>query len=199
MIGKRKGIIADMMEGVTKGMTEGIFLEPLGLYLQVERRKGRIRRISFSTERPEFPMPPEEEEAILNCWLEGGEVPWELLDLSGLTKFQKDALEFVTTIPPGETLTYGEVAERLGRPNAARAAGQALGKNPFPLIIPCHRVVGSKGLGGYSSGVGLKKRLLDVEKEICHRTLWGAGVAETPVFRPGRIAPRPLYRNIFTN
>ncbi len=168
MIGKRERIGADMMEGEMKGMTEGIFLEPLGLYILVERRKGRIGKISFSTERPEVPTPPEEEEAFLKCWLEGGEVPWELLDLSGLTEFQKDVLELVATIPPGETLTYGEVAEGIGSPKAARAVGQALGKNPFPLIIPCHRVVGSKGLGGYSSGVGLKKRLLDVEKEICH-------------------------------
>ncbi len=152
-------------------MTEGIFLEPLGFYLLVERREGRIGRISFSTERPKVPIPPEEKEAILRCWPGGEKVPWDLLDLSALTEFQRTVLKFVATIPPGETLTYGQVAEGIRRPNAARSVGSALGKNPFPLIIPCHRVVGSNGIGGYSSGVDLKRRLLDVEKEICHSNL----------------------------
>jgi len=66
-------------------------------------------------------------------------------------------------------LTYGQVAEGIKRPGAARAVGQALGKNPFLLIIPCHRVVGSKGIGGYSLGLNLKRRLLDVEREICQK------------------------------
>jgi len=155
-------------EGNDADLTEGMFLEPLGLYLLVERRKGRIGKISFTEERPERPLPPEEEDALLKCWPGGEEVPRRLLDLSGLTEFQKVVLKFVATIPPGETMTYGEIAKRLGRPKAARAVGMALGKNPFPLIIPCHRVVGSKGFGGYSSGVDLKRRLLDVEREICH-------------------------------
>ncbi len=155
-------------EGNDADLTEGMFLEPLGFYLLVEWRKGRISKISFTEERPEVPMPPEEEDALLKCWPEGEEVPWDLFDLTSLTEFQREVLSFVASIPPGETLTYGQVAERLGRPKAARAVGQALGKNPFPLIIPCHRVVGSKDIGGYSSGIGLKKRLLDVEREICH-------------------------------
>ncbi len=152
-------------------MTEGIFLEPLGLYLKVERLKGRIERISFSPERQEVLMPPEEVEALMKCWPGGEKVPWNLLDLSGLTEFQREVLSFVASIPLGETLTYGQVAEGLGRPGAARAVGSALGKNPFPLIIPCHRVVGTRGLGGYSSGTELKRKLLDVEKEICHLNL----------------------------
>jgi methylated-DNA-[protein]-cysteine S-methyltransferase len=162
----REGSYADRMEGAT----EGIFLEPLGLYLLVERSEGRIGRISFSAKRPKVPMPPKEKEALLRCWPGGEEgVPWDLLDLSGLTGFQREVLSFVASIPLGETLTYGQVAERLGRPKAARAVGSALAANPFPLIIPCHRVVGSKGIGGYSSGVELKRRLLDVEREIFQR------------------------------
>ena len=161
----REGSDADRMEG----MTEGIFLEPLGFYLLVERHEGRIGRISFSAESPKVPTPPEEKEALLRCWPGGEKVPWDLLDLSGLTEFQRRVLSFVASIPPGKTLTYGQVAERLGGPKAARAVGSALGKNPFPLIIPCHRVVGSKGIGGYSSGVELKRRLLKIEKETCRR------------------------------
>ena len=161
MTGKKEGNDADP--------TEGLFLERLGLYLLVEGREGRIRKISLSQERPKVPIPSEEEEALLRCWLEGGEVPLELLDLSGLTEFQKEVLRFVASIPPGETMTYGQVAQRLGRPKAFRAVGQALRANPFLLIIPCHRVVGSKDLGGYSSGLDLKRRLLDLEKEICQK------------------------------
>jgi len=114
-------------------------------------------------------MPREEKEGLLGCWLGGEEVPWRVLDLSNLTEFQKEVLKSVASIPPGETLTYGQVAERIGRPKAARAVGQAVGKNPFPLIIPCHRVVGSKGLGGYSSGLDLKRRILDIERDICQK------------------------------
>lgn len=166
MTGKKNGDAADLSEDVTRSMTEAIFLEPLDLYLLAKRRNGLICKTSFTIERPKAPQPPKkEEEALLKCWLEGGRVPWELLDLSGLTDFQREVLELVATIPLGETLTYGEVAERLGKPGAARAVGQALKANPFPLIVPCHRVVGSKGLGGYSSGVELKKRLLEIEKE----------------------------------
>ncbi len=147
---------------------EGFFLEPFGLYLLVERRDGMIRKIDFSVERPKHQVPPDEEEALLGCWLKGEPVPFEL-DFSGLTEFQREVLEVTSRIPPGETMTYGQLAERLGRPKAARAVGQALGKNPFPLIIPCHRVVGARSIGGYSSGVDLKRRLLDVEREICQR------------------------------
>ncbi len=150
-------------------MTEGIFLEPLGVYLLVERRDGLIGKTRFSAERPGGSVPPEDEEALLRCWPGGEEVPWDLLDLSGLTEFQRGVLEVTSRIPLGESLTYGQVAERLGRPKAARAVGQALGKNPFPLIIPCHRVVGSRSIGGYSSGVELKRRLLEIEREICQK------------------------------
>lgn len=151
--------------------TEGFFIASLGLCLLMERDGGRMNRISFSSVRPEVSIPPEEKEALLRCWPGGEKVPWDLLDLSGLTEFQREVLSLVASIPLGETLTYGQVAEGLGRPKAARAVGSALKRNPFPLIVPCHRVVGSKDIGGYSLGVDLKKRLLEVEKEICHLNL----------------------------
>ena len=146
----------------------GFFLEPLGLYLLVERRDGLIRKIRFSARRPKHTVPPDEEEALLGCWLKGEPVPFEL-DFSGLTEFQREVFEVTSRIPLGETMTYGQLADKIGRPNAARAVGQAMGKNPFPLIIPCHRVVGSKGIGGYSSGVELKRKVLDIEREICQK------------------------------
>lgn len=86
--------------------------------------------------------------------------------LSG-TAFQKDVWRALLTIPCGTTVTYTELAAMAGHPNAVRAVGSAVGKNPLPPMIPCHRVVRSDGgLGGYSApgGVAEKKRLLESEK-----------------------------------
>jgi methylated-DNA-[protein]-cysteine S-methyltransferase len=86
------------------------------------------------------------------------------LDLSWATPFQRRVWEVDRSIPYGETRTYSWVASKLGMPNAARAVGQALAKNPLPIIIPCHRVICSNGgLGGFSSGRDWKRKLLETE------------------------------------
>jgi methylated-DNA-[protein]-cysteine S-methyltransferase len=84
------------------------------------------------------------------------------LDLERLTPFQQSVLQTARRIPAGTVWTYGRVAQAIGKPQASRAVGQALGRNPTPIVIPCHRVVASAGgLGGYSGGGGLEsKRLL---------------------------------------
>jgi methylated-DNA-[protein]-cysteine S-methyltransferase len=87
-------------------------------------------------------------------------------DLRSLTPFQRSVLTTVQDVPRGEYLTYGELARRIGKPGAARAVGQALGNNPIPVLIPCHRVLASDGsLGGYSGrgGVRTKEALLRLE------------------------------------
>lgn len=87
------------------------------------------------------------------------------VDLSQMTPFQRRVLEAARTIPAGQTRSYRQVAEMIGRPRAARAVGQALGANPAPLLVPCHRVVGSGGsLGGFGSGLDWKIRLLELER-----------------------------------
>lgn len=88
------------------------------------------------------------------------------LDLSGLPPFQRRCLEVLRSTRPGETLTYSELAARAGSPRAARAVGQAMRRNPLPILVPCHRVVGERWSGGYSFGQGLatKRRLLDLER-----------------------------------
>ena len=88
------------------------------------------------------------------------------LDLSGASPFFGAAWAACRGIPPGETRSYQWLAEAAGSPRASRAAGQAMAKNPFPLIIPCHRVVGSNGgLHGYGAGgIGVKARLLEMER-----------------------------------
>ena len=91
---------------------------------------------------------------------------WDIeLSLDNLPPFSRKVVEFVHTIPYGETLTYGEVARAVGKPGAARAVGQALKRNPLPLIIPCHRVVASNGPGGFTSpgGVATKLEMLQWE------------------------------------
>lgn len=89
------------------------------------------------------------------------------LDMSKLPPFDRRVLESAREIPPGETATYGEVAARIGHPSAAREVGGALGRNPFPIIVPCHRVLAAGGKsGGFSGtgGVATKLRLLGIER-----------------------------------
>lgn len=81
------------------------------------------------------------------------------------TAFQKAVWRALTEIPYGATWSYGEVADRLGRPRASRAVGRANGANPIPIVVPCHRVIGANGaLVGFSAGLELKARLLELER-----------------------------------
>jgi len=89
-----------------------------------------------------------------------------VLDMSGVPPFHRRVYEMARTIAPGCTMSYGELASRLGVPGSARAVGQALGRNPFPIVVPCHRVLASSGKpGGFSAsgGVGTKLRMLALE------------------------------------
>jgi methylated-DNA-[protein]-cysteine S-methyltransferase len=103
----------------------------------------------------------------VNDYLRGRRRTFRLpVDTRGLTDFQRAVLRAASRIPYGRTISYGEIARGLRRPLAARAVGQALGANPLPLLIPCHRVVGARGaLGGYSAarGVSVKRWLLRLE------------------------------------
>jgi methylated-DNA-[protein]-cysteine S-methyltransferase len=86
------------------------------------------------------------------------------LDLDGLTTFQTSVAEALRRVPWGEVVTYGELAALAGRPNAQRAAGSVCAHNRFPLVVPCHRVVGADGIGSYgSTGIDYKRRLLELE------------------------------------
>jgi O-6-methylguanine DNA methyltransferase len=89
-----------------------------------------------------------------------------VVDLCGAGPFARQVYEVVRKIPAGRTVTYGELAKGMNRPTAARAVGQALGRNPIPLIIPCHRVLAACGkAGGFSApgGVETKARMLAIE------------------------------------
>jgi methylated-DNA-[protein]-cysteine S-methyltransferase len=122
--------------------------------------------------------PPWVEEAIaaIRSLLSGqaadlGFVP---LDFSGLAEFDAAVLRAARAIPPGRTVTYGAIAAQLGEPKAAQAVGRALGRNPWPIVVPCHRVTGAGGrTGGFSApgGTATKLKLLEIEGALAAETL----------------------------
>jgi methylated-DNA-[protein]-cysteine S-methyltransferase len=92
-----------------------------------------------------------------------------LLDLKGIPAFHQRVYALTRQIPAGRTASYGEIATKLGEPGTARAVGEALSRNPFPLIVPCHRVLAAGGkFRGFSArgGVAMKMRLLAIERAI---------------------------------
>lgn len=144
-------------------MTEGAYFEALGSYILVERSGQRLKRIFLSREPAAEPSALAEE---IIAYVEGrGPRPEVELDLSGFTEFQRSVIDAVQSIPRGQTLTYGEVALLAGRPGAARAVGQVMARNPFLILVPCHRVVAKDGMGGFGWGLEAKRRLLEAERE----------------------------------
>ena len=103
-------------------------------------------------------------EAELNEYFAGERTDFDVEYAFYGTEFQRKVWNVIASIPYGETLSYGEIAGILDKPNASRAVGNACGKNPIPVIVPCHRVLASNGkLGGYGGGLDVKRVLLDLE------------------------------------
>lgn len=143
-----------------------IFAEPLGCYVEVVW-DGKLRSIRFTrsktqlSERKTLPVSFEIEQ-----YFEGKRTGFSCeCDLSELSQFTRRVLEETRKIGFGETITYSELARNIGS-RAYRAVGNALSNNPFPIIIPCHRVVAINGIGGYSGGLDIKIKLLELEKSI---------------------------------
>ncbi|MGO8864101.1 MAG: methylated-DNA--[protein]-cysteine S-methyltransferase [Acidimicrobiales bacterium] len=104
-----------------------------------------------------------ESAAQLEEYFAGGRREFDIpLGFDG-TEFQRHVWDELTRIPFGETISYGELAQRVGRPKGSRAVGQANGKNPIPIVVPCHRVLARDGIGGYGGGLPLKRALLALE------------------------------------
>jgi methylated-DNA-[protein]-cysteine S-methyltransferase len=103
----------------------------------------------------------------LNNYFAGNKVNFDVkFDITHLSDFTKKVLKETKKIQHGEISTYGEIAKRIGCPNASRAVGQALGANPLPILIPCHRVIRKdNSLGGFAFGLKWKKMLLDLESK----------------------------------
>ena len=130
--------------------------------------RARLRRDFPETQ--ESPPPPQVARAVeaIVALLSGEarDLSFVELDMRHVPPFNRRVYEIARTIPPGATLSYGEIAARLGEPGAARDVGSALGHNPFAIVVPCHRVVAANGkLGGFSArgGIKTKLRLLSIE------------------------------------
>jgi methylated-DNA-[protein]-cysteine S-methyltransferase len=142
---------------------------------EAETRARLLRRVPDAREAP----PPPEVERAINCIVallqgEASDLSAIVLDMDGVPPFHRRVYDATRTIPPGATLSYGHLAERLGARGAARAVGQALARNPFAIIVPCHRVLAASGkLGGFSAngGVTAKLRLLSIERALAQDAL----------------------------
>jgi methylated-DNA-[protein]-cysteine S-methyltransferase len=128
----------------------------IGLRLPNEQRHGR---------RDPDDVPPilKETATQLEEYFAGERTDFDLtMELDG-TPFQREVWAELARIPYGETISYGELARRVGRPRGPRAVGQANGRNPIAIIVPCHRVLASNGIGGYGGGLKVKRALLALE------------------------------------
>ena len=133
------------------------------------RVRARLARRFPQTSESPPPRPIQQIIDEISALLRGESVDLSFvrLDLDRVPAFERQVYEVARGIPPGETLTYGQIATRLGDPRLARDVGQALARNPFPIVVPCHRVVAAGGkLGGFSAraGVVTKQRLLAIER-----------------------------------
>jgi methylated-DNA-[protein]-cysteine S-methyltransferase len=147
---------------------------PTGIVgLRLPERDDRAMRARLQRQHPEIqeaPAPSEVQSAIdeITRLLAGEDRDLSTieLDMSAVPDFDRRVYVETRSIPPGQTLTYGEIAVRLGGADLSRAVGQALGRNPFAIIVPCHRVLAAGGRpGGFSAvgGVETKRRLLEIE------------------------------------
>ncbi|HEY3922793.1 MAG TPA: methylated-DNA--[protein]-cysteine S-methyltransferase [Gaiellaceae bacterium] len=110
-------------------------------------------------------MPLDEVRRELDEYFEGRRRDFDLpLDLSGVAPFHEAVLHELARVPYGRTDTYGALAQKVGRPKAARAVGTVMNRNPIPIVLPCHRIVGANGsLTGYAGGLHVKRALLELE------------------------------------
>ena len=149
-------------------MELALFDTPLGQMALAEEDGALIRLYLPGEGTPrltphETPLLREGREQLL-AYLRGKRTGFDLPLAPHGTPFQRAVWDALLEIPYGRTCTYGEVAARIGRPRAVRAVGQANHRNPLPIFIPCHRVIGTNGaLTGYAGGLELKRRLLELE------------------------------------
>lgn len=142
--------------------------------VQLPERTPRATRARMTRRFPdarELAPPPHVQAAIDGMRARLAGEPRDLsavaLDMRGVPSFNQRVYEIARTVAPGATITYGELAAKLGDPGAARDVGRALGENPFPIIVPCHRVLAAAGrTGGFSGGAGVatKLRMLAIER-----------------------------------
>jgi methylated-DNA-[protein]-cysteine S-methyltransferase len=153
-----------MMKEYAKNGIDIIYSKLLGLHIEIEYNTA-LRSIRFLKPSEN----PKEKKTLditfeLERYFEGETVEFSSdPDISHLSPFEQKVLEEAKKIKYGRTISYSQLAENIGC-KGAHAVGNALGKNPIPIVIPCHRFVAKKGIGGYSAGINIKTRLLELEK-----------------------------------
>ncbi len=188
----------DYIDCLTSPLMETFYESPLGL-VKIEATAEGITALDFVDEKTEKTVDPHKRMAAngekdtlprartadeekekpkellartveqLNEYFSGKRTTFDLpLALHG-TPFQQQVWKALQTIPYGKTATYLDIAQQIGNPGAVRAVGQANGRNPVCIIIPCHRVVASRGIGGYSSGIERKEWLLKLEGVVLEK------------------------------
>jgi methylated-DNA-[protein]-cysteine S-methyltransferase len=150
---------------------------PLGTLLVATTDRG-LYRIAFEPDRAldelsealgrrvlRVPRRVDDVRRELDEYFEGRRTAFDLTtDLAGVPQFQRIVLDELARVPYGEVTTYGALAARVGKPRAARAVGGAMNRNPIPIVLPCHRVIGASGsLTGYGGGLDRKRALLRLE------------------------------------
>ena len=137
----------------------------------IAEESGRVTNLFFPEEYIPLELQRKETDALkkaadqLREYLQGKRTVFDVPLAPEGTAFQKQVWEALIKIPYGETSSYGKLAQDIGRPGAARAVGMANNRNPIPVIIPCHRVIGADGsLVGYGGGLPIKEKLLALEK-----------------------------------
>jgi len=154
---------------------ESFYSDYLGRYVRLVTDDDVVREISLHTERSrephmerlgdKVPSSATGVAADIHEYLRGGDVDFSkyTLDLRDLTDFEISVINEARKIPRGTVMAYSELAQAVGRPRAARAVGNVMRKNAHLLLVPCHRVVGKRDLGGFSLGLEVKRKLLRLE------------------------------------
>ncbi len=137
-----------------------VLATPLG-NVEIVMEAGRLRGLGFTRAKPTAARGGRIESEVREyCQGRRRDLRDIPLDLTPCTPFERRVYQATRAIPFGKVATYGQIAKAIGQPKAQRAVGNALGKNPIGIVIPCHRVVGFDSLGGFTGGLEHKKRLL---------------------------------------
>lgn len=144
---------------------------PIGKLMLVENRNTQISGIYLKKETSEnlenlkTPLLKELEKQ-LNEYFEGRRKTFEIPFKQRLTPFQKEVYDVLKDVNYGYTVTYGDIAYLLNKDKGARAVGNALGRNNILILVPCHRVLGKNSLGGFTGGISIKRKLLEIEGSV---------------------------------
>jgi methylated-DNA-[protein]-cysteine S-methyltransferase len=138
------------------------YAEPIGLYVIADVNGRVVSSVEMTGKKPSFKAQGTEFMKAVEKYFVTGKDRFSSFtpDYAGMTAFRKKVMQELRKVPAGSTVTYGELAVAAGSPGAARAVGNVMATNPVPLFVPCHRVIATDGLGGFTGGLDVKRALL---------------------------------------